>query len=104
MLCAVDERLSEVAGALGRAGIATQWGANALLVYGGRVIVRRCDACHAGEHHLLYCAPNVATSQICRCSSVDCRAAYVLSSAQVQSKFHTLPAYDACLSPGLFSG
>ena len=38
---AVDERLSEVAGALGRAGIATQWGANALLVYGGRVIVRR---------------------------------------------------------------
>ena len=39
--CAVDERLSEVAGALGKAGIATQWGANALLVFGGRVIVRR---------------------------------------------------------------
>ena len=38
---AVDERLSEVAAALGRAGISTEWGANALLVFGGRVVVRK---------------------------------------------------------------
>ena len=30
-----------MAGALGRAGIPTEWGANALLVFGGRVVVRR---------------------------------------------------------------
>ena len=47
---AVDERLSEVAGALGKAGIATEWGANALLVFGGRVVVRKGAA---GSNDLL---------------------------------------------------
>lgn len=47
---AVDERLSEVAGALGKAGIPTEWGASALLVFGGRVIVRRGPA---GSNDLL---------------------------------------------------
>ena len=46
----MDERLSEVAGALGKAGIPTEWGASALLVFGGRVIVRRGPA---GSNDLL---------------------------------------------------
>ncbi|KAK9795196.1 hypothetical protein WJX73_004218 [Symbiochloris irregularis] len=37
----VDERLSEVAGALAKAGIAAEWASSALVMCGGRVIVKR---------------------------------------------------------------
>ena len=46
----MDERLSEVAGALARAGIAAEWAASALVMCGGRVILRRGAA---GSNDLL---------------------------------------------------